>query len=552
MKNINLLYTVMATMVVAACADSGIDTPHSEVPVDESNVINIGGVNASDIINTEITSRAGTKAEDIEWLKPALKEGVEVTYYLSTNKTDTRTAILKLEDEKVSGSDSTNYSFYLKGTTTPATWLGNGGHEFHGFHIPTPLTAPSSETALADQSDSTNYTNLIHYLCMPPNHKIMATVGYVRLPFRHRLSRVIAYILIEPDLNTEIKDIAFDNVKVLSSVNGTTPKWTTARKAVPHSMGKLGSMNSKLEKLDENFLAYYDTKEREYIYPTSANWTSAKKAYQSGGSIYEEINYGKVPCYDVIVRPTYTNNDLVMYDEVNGTAAESNSIDFVVQLKNGLSYAKTVTFDLDANFQTMIYLRISREKVDYQTMGAELWQVQTSNDDPYGLDNENEHRLSKAGGSWQRAYRIGTNTTTVTDGKEYTQQYIPKSDWLEKFTKAVVDGENWGDYFVLTEDIEINASDLPSNFVFAGHLDARGHTITLNTSTRTYLFDGLNGTYEAEEGTANCHTENGIIIPLSGYRAEVMNLTVSGGTLFKEMTEDEKTENITGNVYNCK
>ncbi len=540
----------MTALAVVACSESGLDI---DDPADASNVINVGGVNASDVIDTEVTTRS-TKAEDIDWLAPALKNGIDVTYFQASNPTDTRTAVLKLEDEKVSGSDSTNYSFYIEGTTTPATWLGNGGHSFHGFHIPEALTSPESETSLADQSDADNYTNLIHYLCMPPNHQIQATISYVRLPFRHRLSRVIAYVLVDPVLSTSIKSIAFDNVKILSSVSGTTPKWTTARKTTPHSLGKYGSMNSKLEQLDENFLAYYNTAEREYYYPTSGAWATAKAAYEAGSTVYEETNYGKVPCYDIIVRPTYTDPALVMYDEENGTDEEYNSIDFVVDLENGLSYNKTVKFDLDANYQTIIYLRIAREKIDYKSMGSELWQVQSSSDDPYGLDNESDHRLSKAGGSWQRAYRIGTNTTPVTDGSEYTQQYISQADWMTKFANAVVDGDNWGDYFVLTEDLEINVADLPANFVFAGHLDARGHTITLVSAdgSRTYLFDGLNGTYEAEEGVANCHTENGILIPLSGFRAEVMNVVISGGTLFKEMTDEEKAENITGNVYNCK
>lgn len=201
-------------------------------------------------------------------------------------------------------------------------------------------------------------------------------------------------------------------------------------------------MSSQMVQLNENFLVYYDSKADEYYYPTSNKWSTVKAAYEAGSSTYEETNYGKVPCYDIIIRPTYTDPALVMYDEENGTSAESNSIDFVVDLDNGLSYEKTVNIDLDANYQTVIYLHITREKVDYQAMGSEQWQVQTSNDDPYGLDNENEHRLSKAGGSWQRAYRIGTNTTTVTDGSEYTQQYISQADWLAKFTKAVVNGDN--------------------------------------------------------------------------------------------------------------
>ncbi len=135
-------------MTVVACSEQGIDVTD---PTDEANVINVGGVSASDIIDTEVVTRAGTKAEDIAWLVPALKTGIDVTYYQASKPADTRTAILKLEEDKVSGSDSTNYSFNIKGTTTPAVWLGNGGHMFHGFHIPEALTSPASETALEDR-----------------------------------------------------------------------------------------------------------------------------------------------------------------------------------------------------------------------------------------------------------------------------------------------------------------------------------------------------------------------------------------------------------------
>ena len=103
---------------------------------------------------------------------------------------------------------------------------------------------------------------------------------------------------------------------------------------------------------------------------------------------------------------------------------------------------------------------------------------------------------------------------------------------------------------MLDNDITINTSDLSSDFIFTGHLDGGGHTIDL-TGERGYLFDGLNGTYDVQPGQANCHLEkdldgNSATIPLSGYRAEVMNLKIKGGKLFKE------NATITGIVYNCK
>ena len=356
---------------------------------------------------------------------------------------------------------------------------------------------------------------------------------------------------------------------MLEKVEGTTPRWTTARKVVPHSMGTSGSVNKKLEQTDENFLVFRNTTSNTFVYPTDDAWANVKAAYDNNkeNSGYEEINYGKVPCFDIIVRPTYTSSALVMYDEdmSNGMNAakyadETNSIDFVVDLVNGLSYNKTFKFDLDANYQTAVFLRISREKVDYQTMGSELWQQYEATDGYYGVDNDLNHRLSLAGGSWQRAYRNSSFDPGITDGDFYKEQYVDDTKWIEMFKNAVMPTDtikanipsdnHWGDYFVLDNDITINTSDLSSDFIFTGHLDGRGHTIEL-TGERGYLFDGLNGTYEAAAGQANCHKEGGVIVPEKGYRAEVMNLKIKGGKLFSPAAVEDKENKITGIVYNC-
>ena len=539
-------------MALTGCSDALTDSS-SATAVDDSMVIHVDGVSQSgDLVTTEVETTRATDAEKVDWLVPALQAGIDVTYYQPSDANTTRTAVLKL------GNDKTTYSFNIKDSETPATWLGNGGHMFHGFHIPDALTTATADNAFADQSDSIVYTNLSHYLCMPPNHQIMATVSKVKLPFRHRLSRVIAFVLIDPALNSSIKSIDFDNVKILKGVVDETPQWTQVRKLTPRSMGSFGSTDKDMNTINKDFLAYYNSSKDTYVYPTSDDWTTVKANYEAGSKTYEQTNYGQVPVYDVIVRPTYSTSELVMYDEASGITDKDNKIDFVVELENGLTYTKSFTFDLDANYQTIVYLHIAREKVDYSTMGSELWQAQKGYDDNYGLDNANHHRLSLAGGSWQRAYRIGSDNSHVTDGNEYSRQYISETAWVDSLKLDTLNGEHWGDYFVLDKDISINASTLPSDFVFAGHLDARGHTITLtNTDSRTYLFDGLNGTYDASEGQANCHSETDankktVIVPEKGYRAEVMNLKIKGGTLFHTMTDEEKATKVTGNVSNCK
>ena len=588
-----ILYMAMMAAAFTSCQDN---TTETEYPHDASLDIKVGSIDCGSAdavvvenITKSATTRASQKAEEVEWLKVPLRNGIDVRYYLRSDENkNTSTAVLKLlpETHQVAG-DSTKYSFNYKDengqeTQKPAQWKGNAGHVFHGFYIPEGISngeiGNQSKSEISNEPNAESYYDkLWRYLSMPPNHEIMATVGYVRLPFRHRLSRVLAYVLIDPDLKTSIKDniISFENVKVLEKVEGTTPKWTTARKVVPHSMGTSGSVNKKLEQTDENFLVFRNTTSNTFVYPTDDAWANVKAAYDNNkeNSGYEEINYGKVPCFDIIVRPTYTSSALVMYDEdmSNGMNAakyadETNSIDFVVDLVNGLSYNKTFKFDLDANYQTAVFLRISREKVDYQTMGSELWQQYEATDGYYGVDNDLNHRLSLAGGSWQRAYRNSSFDPGITDGDSYMEQYVDGTKWIEMFKNAVMpidtikanipSDNHWGDYFVLDNDITINTSDLSSDFIFTGHLDGRGHTIEL-TGERGYLFDGLNGTYDAQPGQANCHLEkdldgNSATIPLKGYRAEVMNLKIKGGKLFSSAAEADKENKITGIVYNCK
>ena len=554
----NIFYMAMAALMAVACTETESGTDNS-VAVDESQYIKVSGIDASDLITTE-TTRA-TNAEDVQWLRePLSTTGIDVTYYLTEQPDDTNEALLKLD------TITKDYSFKLYDSNNQVTglnayWLGNGGHTFHGLSIPEELTHNDDDGINADDQSLENiderYTSLTHYLCMPPNHQIQATVSYVRLPFRHRLSRVIAYVLIDPSMKTDLDTITFGNVKVLSRVQDDKPVWKTVKSLLPHYRGRLGSPNKNLGDVkgyENNFVAFRNKDKNAYVFPTSDDWAKldSDSVYRKAQG-YERMEYGVVPSYDVIVRPTYTSTNQVMYDEdlsnttAEKMAGESNKIDFEVTLKSGLTYTKTFNFDLDANYETVVYLHIDREKVDYSTMGSELWQVQEGTDGPYGLDNaSNEHRLSKSGGSWQRAFRIGTDNDPVTDGSEYSQQYITQEAWTDSLKLAVENGKHWGDYFVLTNDIEINVSDW-NEIVFAGHLDARGHTITLTgTENRNYLFDGLNGTYEATAGQANVHTENGNLVPKSGYRAEVLNATIVGGSLFK------KDAKITGYVDNCK
>lgn len=744
-------------VLLTSCSEN--DIFGTEGTGSRGDVINVGGIDMDD--DMQVITRADKKdADQVDWLVAPLKAGLDITYgNFTVNaqnqevKQNSDVAILRLTNQS---TDPATYEFnYRQNGSThttdsePAIWYGNGSHFFEGVHVPERIRYDGASGSIEDVENRAkskapgltsdqhndaapvnneaglgNYTLLAHYLGMPANTRITATVSRIKLPFRHRLARVVAFVLIDPILNTHLKgynptvkdsegnitsqddpnttSFRFNNVYVLQGVKDIvdgghhtlTPQWKKARKVIPHFEGEKGSYSYKDNTtLADDFILYTKTdgnKETKDLYPTSSDWQRVHKASDHEG--YTAVNYRKVPVYDIIVRPTYTDADHVMYDENLGGKTKTefaravNSIDFEIELENGLNYEKNFEFDLDANYQTVVYLRISREQVDYDAAGSELWIESKNTDAWYGVDNENGNTLSKAGSSWQRAYRskkldgetAGT-TSGVTDGDFYNNgenvgQYLGSTTkWTELLLQACKGGKHHGDYFILDEDITINAQQIPKDFVFTGHLDAQDHIITLTgTNADTYetttnyglypterlynkvdgnyvefhmptlyiceevaqakpvrgaartaletipvgpdmmtlvtptlaqvmandvvyyekvdsdyrlwnprswtfythrisagsLFCGLNGTYttaqeKAEKaGTniynnpdvlweANVHKETNkstVWVPTLGYRAEVLNAVVAGGTLF---SEELPHASVTGNVQNC-
>ncbi len=455
-----------------------------EIVDDSAGIIHVGGV-----------TRAAATDEGMGWLSEALKQGLNLSYYQTGDATKQQVK-LKLED-------AGNYSLTADGE--PAKWLGNGAHVFEGTYVPDGLMSEGTPT----------YADLSHYTATPPATKIAATVGRITIPLQHRLARVVAYVLIDDTMHTRISELHFCNVQTLKNVANGQPVWQKARKVAPNYLD--------VQKIEEN--------------------------------VEQAKGFTKAPCYDLIVRPTYTHKDSVMYDEPDPTEAAGenfeNAIDFELKLANGLEYEKHFEFDLNANNETVVYLHVTPERIDYNSAGSRLWKEISYADDYYGVDNP-EHTLSIAGSSWQRAYTNSSADYPITDGEKYTNQYVSAADWKEKLSQANKDGACHGDYFILSEDITIDTDELPENFVFTGHLDGMDHTITL-TGQRGYLFAGLDGNYDTPQESdqnagwqAHVHLEGTTWVPIKGYRAEVLNTKIMGGTLFKEGAE------ITGHVNNCK
>lgn len=558
--------------MVSSCTEKDFDVLSGK-PAE--NTIRVGGIETDELV-TSVSTRAGkgVDAETVTWLRQPLKNGLDITYGLygvTPQESQQDVAVLKLSDTDGEGGedyDTENelavYTFKYRadrssvvGVGNDAIWYNNGFHYFQGVHVPERLryttdisevetSAPNLMTEQFNDTDTGtddqlgNYTLLSHYLGMPANYRLTATVERIKLPFRHRLARVVAFVLIDPELHTTLKGykkdasgnavtdedpnttkFRFCNVKVLQGVHDVvgdnghhelTPMWGKARKVVPHYDGEMGSYSYKtLESFDADFKYYYKDDDGKItgLFPTSASWKGVHDATPDSKRLhngYTEINYGKVPVYDIIVRPTYTREDSVMYDELDYAtqkatlANQINSIDFEIELENGLQYEKKFEFDLNANYQTVVYLRISREHVDYNDAGSDLWIEEKSTDGWYGVDNQNGNTLSFAGSSWQRAYTYiedfeewpGTssgvtdghfyNSSTSDDEREKAQYFTAdyKHIWIGKFLQAYKGGEHHGDYFVLRDNITIDANIIPEDFVFTGHLDAQDKTITLD------------------------------------------------------------------------
>lgn len=532
----------LSIMLLAAC-----DSQEALSSNDEQNMIHVGDVNTDPMVTTATVTRSAVAAETLDWLKEGLTQGMNMQYYKEASAK--QKAILKLE------ADGT-YSMKTPDGTV-CKWLGNGKHAFEGVYVPSGLKA---------QNTTQNYDDLIHYTAIPPSTEIAATVGKITIPLQHRLARVLAYVLIDQSMNAKLKGydasnynaeetkLRFCNVKTLNYVDANgLPVWKEERKAIPHY---LGEYSVKL---------YKDKSSGKLIFPTDDDWQGAQEDYTANGDKnYTCTDYGKVPCYDLIVRPTYTvaeEGTNVMYDEAVPTAEGKNNIDFELTLDNDLEYEKQFTFDLNANDETVVFLRVSPERIDYNSAGSRLWKESANHDNYYGVNNQNGNNLSKAGSSWQRAYTNSTLDTGVTDGHFYNAdsedeeaQYVDDSKWIEMLLQAYKGGTHHGDYFILKKDITINTNDyeFPSDFTFTGHLDALDHTITI-TGSRAYLFNGLNGTYKTKQEDdknatweANVHLEGDTWVPTTGWRAEVVNMTLSAGKMFKDGAT------ITGYVNNCK
>ena len=560
---------VAALLLLCGCTEK---MPWDDGEDNEENVIRVGVETAGLATSVDIEPTRATNdirdAEKVEWLIQPLKKGLDITYGQVGKPSTERVAILKLlggtlddlDYDMDANSGYACYSFNYRAedgaeTSEKARWYGNGPYYFKGVHVPNRIrftddpselesdrnnyngvetvaavhnltTNQSDDRKTGTDNDLGSYTLLSHYLGMPANTQISATVARIKLPFRHRLAHVLAYILIDPELETKIKGydivkdgegqvtspddpntsaIKFCYVDVLKGVKDVvdpvtqlhtlTPVWAEkVRKVTPHFWGEVANME------------VYKS-EKGYVYPKSANY-AAVVANPTG---YTKLAYTDVPVYDLIVRPTYTSKETVMYDEEGyadnetreALAAKVNQIVFSITLENGLAYEKNFEFDLDANYETIVYLHITRQGVNYSEAGAEVWQETTHSDNWYGIDNKNGHTLSQAGSSWQRAYTrrndkyINDRGDKVTDGGFYdegtnldgdddaTGQYLSAPTWIKYFSEAHAGGAHHGDYFNLSLDIEVDARLLPDEFVFTGHLDAFGeddwayHTITL-------------------------------------------------------------------------
>ncbi len=516
------LHWILGLALLASCSTN------DEVisPTEDEAIIHVGGINTGYMVSSGVITRTSLDDKNLDWLKNGLAKGMDIFYYKDAS--DMRPGTLKL----VETNSVITYS--LTHNNEPCKWLGNGDHTFLGAYV---------TDTLKSESTANDYNAQCHYTAMPPSTKIAATIGTITIPLQHRLARVKAYVLIEESMGTGVKlknydkdnynaantMIRFCNVDVLKKVDSEGhPIWKNERKFIPHYLG------------EESVIVYKEKTTGKLVYPIDDDYPTA-----SNSSSYECIDYGSVPCYDIIVRPTYTettNSANVMPDELNDgttnnlTDTNINQIDFELTLDNDLEYEKHFEFDLNANEETVVYLRVTPERIDYSSAGSRLWKSEQYDDAYYGVNNQNDNSLSKAGCTWQRAYTNATLDVGVTDGHYYNAdeedvnaQYVGNAKWIELLKQAtktdIETGACHGKYFILQNNITIDLNNFPTELVFTGHLDALDHTIIIEKDDdgRDYLFTGLE----------------------SNWDAEILNTKVVGGTLFKDGTT------INGHVRNC-
>lgn len=598
---------MLALLALASCTR----TLEEHMPDLSRNELIIGGVTAPGItsISSIVTKASALDVADIDslsWIRNSLREGLNIKYWWVEDESTKRNATLKLQWDGDPGHDYERdengfpkYAFRYTSDGLKTRWYGNGSHFFQAT-LPAPELTQSLPADITTDQSGTNYTLLSRYLALGPQCKKNASVSRVVLPLRHRLSRVEMYILIDPGLSyhgatptiegydtSSGKDdpttsgIRVSSLDVLQSVDvidhgaeGKTysPVWVHEdHKIIPHSVGEKGSVDTLgVEIIPDDCIVYYEPVKKIYVTPSNRRWSKIHSGELPG---YEAIHYGKVPVYDFTLRPTYTAVDSVMYDEpdvellASTIATRKNPFNVEVKLNSGITQKATVTVDLNANYQAAVYVLVNAESVDTDTSLLGQWVQDTSDDGYYGVNNQLGHSLSPTGSSWQRAYRIGAvSGDKVTDGDYYNEntstdtntegQYLSEATWLDKFATAYEGGACHGDYFILENDITIDTSSLPADFIFTGHLDAQDHVITL-TGSKTWLFDGLDATYVTAQETnpsldpllweANVHHEQTYWVPMPGYRAEVYNVRMADGyTLFKAGASP-----YTGYVYNC-
>lgn len=620
---------------------------------DENDIIHVGGVSLCGLTTSISTATRATTVIDIaddgtdyikNWVRDPLFLGWDVTYYLPSVPDTKYACTLKLMH---SGDEPTRdanglpiYELRYKSDNMLAKWQDNGAHIFQGVYFPDKLKEKDDNEdgigdgvgygiALNQSNDSKvagsegNYTILERYLAMPQDCRLTASVARVELPYKHRLSRLLLFTLLDPEMKNKegkmpkITSIQFSKVDVLDYVDANGhPIWKKADEVVPHSLGNYGSVDKDGNALAEHCIVFYNEHKGYYVTPTSSEWTTANTAWNNGFNAaktafedahsseefvpedsyggYTKTDYGKVPVYDLIIRPTYTNADSVMYDEIGypenkaTIAGNKNTFEVTVTLDNGLVHTSSITVDINANHQICGYLRVTPEGVDYDESLTETWIESESEDDWYGVNNREGHSLSKTGSSWQRAFRNTTladdNKVTdkddkVTDGHLYETtdddeaddavegklktQYLSDDEWIAKFLQAKAGGKYHGCYFILDHDITLT---LTADFVFTGHLDAMDHKITITGNG----FAGLNGVYTtnqeansslpANQWEANVHMEGSYWVPRIvssdfGYRAEILNAVIDG-EFFTEGAYDEENKQykapVTGYIYNCR
>ncbi len=140
------------------------------------------------------------------------------------------------------------------------------------------------------------------------------------------------------------------------------------------------------------------------------------------------------------------------------------------------------------------------------------------------------------------------------------QELLLKSDPLtddEKAALTLADLKRTNSTIYYIRNVDNTGKITYSRYYLTDKEIAKFYILNGTYTSASTLFAGLNGTYDGNKGQYNLHEEKGVLVPVSGYRGEMVNVTLTNNTFFptdavfsgSNLNLSDAT--VTGYIFNC-